>query len=68
MNLIKSFLKEEEGMGTVEIVIILAVLVSIALIFRNTVMDFVRTTIDNIFGNGELTPTDDTTSGFGGGN
>lgn len=50
MNLIKSFLKEEEGMGTVEIVIILAVLVSIALIFRNTIIKFVQDTLSSILG------------------
>ncbi len=50
MNLIKSFLKEEEGMGTVEIVIILAVLVSIALIFRNTIIKFVQDTLKSILG------------------
>ncbi len=50
MNLIKNFLKEEDGMGTVEIVIILAVLVSIALIFRNTIIDFVNNTLDSILG------------------
>ena len=52
MSLIKNFFKEEEGMGTVEIVIILAVLVSIALIFRNTIMDFVTNAIESIFGDG----------------
>lgn len=54
MSLIKNFFKEEEGMGTVEIVIILAVLVSIALIFRNTIMDFVTNAIESIFGDGEI--------------
>lgn len=49
LGLFRNFLKEEEGMGTVEIVVIIAVLVSIALIFRNVITDWVRTTITNIF-------------------
>lgn len=50
MNLIKNFLRDEDGMGTVEIVIILAVLVSIALIFRNTIIKFVKDTLQSILG------------------
>ena len=49
LRLVKGFLKEEEGMGTVEIVVIIAVLVSIALIFRNAITTWVRTTIGDIF-------------------
>lgn len=49
-NMLKEFWQEEEGMGTVEIVLIIAVLVSIALIFRNQVIDFVRTNLQSIFG------------------
>lgn len=48
MGSIKRFLKEEDGMGTVEIVIILAVLVSIALIFRNQIIEFVRNKLGGI--------------------
>ena len=51
LRLFKGFLKEEEGMGTVEIVVIIAVLVSIALIFRNAITTWVRDTIGNIFDN-----------------
>lgn len=49
LNLLKGFLKEEEGMGTVEIVVIIAVLVSIALIFRKAITEWVRNTIQQIF-------------------
>lgn len=49
LSLVKGFLKEEEGMGTVEVVLILAVLVTIALIFRKTITAWVRTTLGNIF-------------------
>lgn len=46
----RRLLRREEGLGTVELVIILAVLVGIALIFRSYIFDFVDTIMDNIFG------------------
>lgn len=49
INFIKGFLKEEDGMGTVEIILIIAVLVAIALLFRNTIMSFVNGIISKIF-------------------
>ena len=40
---VKSFFdrvfKDESGMGTIEVIIIIAVLVSLALVFRNFIMD-----------------------------
>lgn len=50
VNLLKEFWLEEEGMGTVEIVLIIAVLVSVALMFRGYVIDFVKNNIGEIFG------------------
>ncbi len=50
LNTVKNFLKDENGMGTVEIVIIVAVLVSIALIFKNTIYSFVTGVLEDIFG------------------
>jgi len=44
------FLKREDGLGTVEIVLILAVLVGIALIFRQYIFGFVREIMENIMG------------------
>lgn len=41
-------LKEESGMGTVEVIIIIAVLVSLALVFRNFIMDMAGTVFDKI--------------------
>lgn len=49
LRLIKGFLKEEEGMGTVEIVVIIAVLVTIAIIFRKAITTWVSETLGNIF-------------------
>lgn len=48
---VKNIIKREEGLGTVEMVIILAVLVGIALIFREYLFDFVEDITANIFGN-----------------
>ena len=48
-DLVKRFLKEEDGLGTVEIVIIIAVLVGIALIFRDAIIKFVTGIMENVF-------------------
>ena len=42
--------KDESGLGTVEIVLILAVLVGIALIFRGFIFDFIAGIMENIMG------------------
>lgn len=55
MELWKQFYEEEDGLGTVEMVVLLAVLVSIALIFRKQVIDFVRSNLQSIFGNATTT-------------
>lgn len=54
---IKRFFKEEDGLGTVEIVVILAVLVSIALIFRTQIVEFVKDTLKKILGDTESKTT-----------
>ena len=41
---------DEEGLSTVEVVLILAVLVGISLIFRQFVFDFVKEIMANIMG------------------
>jgi Flp pilus assembly pilin Flp len=46
MEMVKRFFKEDDGMGTVEIVIIVAVLVGLALVFRNQIYHLV----DQLFG------------------
>ena len=51
-KLMKDFIKEEDGMGTVEIVVIIAVLVGLALIFRTSVIGFVKNALVKIFGEG----------------
>lgn len=42
------------GMGTVEVVIIIAVLVGVALIFKDAITSFVIEVIDNVFSDQEI--------------
>ena len=44
----KSFFKEESGMGTIEIIIIMAILIALALIFRTFIMDLANTIFGKI--------------------
>lgn len=41
MNLLARFIKEEDGLSTVEIILILVVLVSLVLIFKDEMIDIV---------------------------
>ena len=52
-QVIKDFIREEDGLGTVEIVVIIAVLVGIALIFRKAIFQFVNDILDKIFNTGK---------------
>ncbi len=53
-EMLKSFIQEEDGLGTVEIVVIIAVLLGIALIFRQKIFDFVTSSLNTVFGNDKL--------------
>lgn len=44
----KDFLKEEEGMGTVEIILIIVVLVGLVLIFKTQITQLVGSIFDKI--------------------
>lgn len=44
----KKFLEEEDGMGTVEIILIIVVLVGLVIIFRNQVTGIVNDLFDKI--------------------
>lgn len=50
MENFKRFINEEEGLGTVEMLLILAGLVSVALIFKGQLVEFVKTTLGTVFG------------------
>lgn len=60
-DLIRRFIKEEDGLGTVEIVVIIAVLVGIALIFRDAIIKFVTGIMKSVFADESI--TDDVSSG-----
>lgn len=51
-ELIKSFWKDEEGMQTLEIMLIIAVIVVIALLFREAIIGWVKELLD--FGGDEI--------------
>lgn len=55
VNLLKRFWNEEDGMTTIEIVIIIAVLVGVALIFKDAIAKFISDLIDQIFVKPDLT-------------
>jgi hypothetical protein len=55
------FLKDKRGLGTVEIVIIIAVLVGIALIFRDAIINFAVDIMRSVFGDSSI--IDDVGSG-----
>ncbi len=48
MQLIKDFLKEEEGMGVVEIVLIIVVLVALVVIFKDQITALVQNVWNSI--------------------
>lgn len=49
MDLLKKFYYEEDGMGTVEIVMIIAALMCIALLFRKQIFTFADNIMKNVF-------------------
>ncbi len=50
MTELRDFWNEEDGMGTVEMVLIIAALVAIALLFRKAILDFIKGALANVFG------------------
>jgi Flp pilus assembly pilin Flp len=54
-KLVRCFLSEEDGLGTVEIVVIIAVLVGIALIFRDAIIKFVTDIMKSVFASDSIT-------------
>lgn len=48
MSLLKEFWYEEDGVGVVEIILILVVLIGLALIFRSAITDIVNSIITKI--------------------
>lgn len=48
MSHIKRFIKEEDGIGTVEVILILVVIIGLILIFKNQLTTLVNNTFSNI--------------------
>ena len=48
MEMIKQFLKEEDGMGVIEIILIIVVLISLVLVFKNQLTSLVNTLLSKI--------------------
>lgn len=57
LEILKNFIKDEEGISTVEIVVIIAILVGIALLFKNSIVSFVKKIITN-FIDADVNPDD----------
>jgi Flp pilus assembly pilin Flp len=51
------FLKDEDGISTVEIVVIIAILVGIALLFKDSILSFVKKIISNVI-DADINPTE----------
>lgn len=49
MELLKKFYEEEDGMGVVEIVMIIAALMCIALLFRDQIGKFAKGIMETVF-------------------
>ena len=49
----KEFLEEEDGVGVVEIILILVILIGIVLIFKNNITEIVESAFDKINGDSE---------------
>lgn len=49
LKLVKGFLKEEEGMGTLEIVVIIGVLVALALMFKDAIGTYATNLMEKFF-------------------
>lgn len=49
MEMLKEFYQEEEGMGTVEMVMLIAALMCIALIFKDTITSYAKKLMSKVF-------------------
>lgn len=54
-TILRNFLKDEDGISTVEIVVIIAILVGLALLFKSSIVSFVKKIIGN-FINADVSP------------
>ena len=55
MNLLRDFIEDEDGVGTIEIILILVVLIGLVIIFRERIEELLDTIFDQI--NGSVSKT-----------
>lgn len=48
MNYLKKFMKDESGMGVVEIVLIIIILISLALLFKDQITSLVKSILSKM--------------------
>lgn len=48
MKNLRSFMKEEEGMGTVEIILIIVVLIALVALFKDSISSLVKSILEKI--------------------
>ena len=48
MDLLKAYFKDEGGMGTVEVILIIVVLVGLVIIFKDNITEITNTLFDKI--------------------
>ncbi|MGB7605730.1 MAG: Flp1 family type IVb pilin [Lutisporaceae bacterium] len=57
LTILRNFIKDEDGISTVEIVVIIAILVGLALLFKTSIVSFVKKIIGN-FIDADINPSD----------
>ncbi len=50
MKLFQEFITNEDGLGTIEIVVITAILLSVALLFKEQITGFAEDLMESVFG------------------
>ena len=61
-KLIMKFVKDEKGINTVEIVVLVAIAIGLALIFRDQITNFLQVIFGKIFNADAIIPTSPTTT------
>lgn len=49
---LKGLFRDESGMATLEMVLLICILIALALMFKDTIIDFVANVLDSIAGQG----------------
>lgn len=49
MEMLRKFYKEEDGLGSVELVVLIGALMALALVFKNGVTGFIERLMQNVF-------------------